>query len=175
MIMRKLKLDLKCRSRVGSSFIEVAIASMALAVIVFLGLDAYVWTQGFMINDLACRDACRAAAQARPPSGTNTRAAYTAAATQAADRELRRLHIVTGPWITNPRLIGAINWTGPEAGDPLPAPPATPFVTVQTAIDMKLPVPIFFMGSQVLNGSSTDVLVFRRSYTMPIVNLIPPN
>ncbi len=156
------------RSNAGSSFIEVAISSISLGVIVLLGLDAYVWTQGFMINDLACRDACRAAAQARPPSGANTIAAYSAAATQAADRELKVLHINTGgPYIRNPQLISCV-WNGIGPTDPLPPAPQTPTVTVQTSIDMRLPFPIIFMSQQVAPGG---VLVFRRSYTMPLVVL----
>lgn len=168
MIMRRIKHGYLKRSTAGSSFIEVAISSVALGVIVLFGLDAYVWTQAFMINDLACRDACRAAAQARPPSGANTVAAYAAAAQQAADRELKVMHINTGgPYIQNPQLISCV-WNGVGPTDPLPAPPATPTVTVQTSIDMRLPFPIIFMSQQVTPGG---VLVFRRSYTMPLVVL----
>jgi len=166
--MRQIKHAYKTRSQGGSSFIEVAISSVALGIIVLFGMDAYVWTQAFMINDLACRDAARAAAQARPPSGANTIAAYSAAAQQAADRELKVMHINTaGPYIKNPQLVSCV-WNGVGPGDPLPAPPATPTVTVQTSIDMMLPFPLFFMSQQVAPGGK---LVFRRSYTFPLVVL----
>jgi hypothetical protein len=157
------------KNETGSSFIEVAIASVALGVIVFIGLDAYVWTQAFMINDLACRDACRAAAGAT--STTNTPAAYALAAKNAAQRELD-LHIVSGPWIKNPQLV-SINWNdmGASNGNPMPPVPQTPNVRVRTSLDVNLPVPITFMQKTVLNSG---VLTFHRSYTMPIVTLPPP-
>ena len=153
----------------GSSFVEVAIASVALGVIVFIGLDAYVWTQAFMINDMACRDACRAAAQATSP--TNSAAAYTLAAKNAAQRELN-LHIVSGPWIKNPQLV-SITWNdlGASNGGPMPPAPQTPNVIIRTSLDVNLPVPITFMQQTVLNSGT---LTFHRSYTMPIVNLPPP-
>lgn len=153
----------------GSSFIEIAIASVALGVIVFIGLDAYVWTQAFMINDLACRDACRAAAQAT--STINTVAAYKTAASTAAQRELT-LHIVSGPWIKNPQLVSLnYNDLGAANGGPMPPAPQTPNVRVRTSLDVNLPVPIRFMNQTVQNSGT---LTFHRSYTMPIVNLPPP-
>lgn len=157
------------RNESGSSFIEVAIASVALGVIVFIGLDAYVWTQAFMINDLACRDACRAAAGAT--SSINTPAAYASAAAAAAQRELN-LHIVSGPWIKNPQLVSC-QWNdlGASNGNPMPPAPVTPNVRVRTSLDVNLPVPITFMQKTVLNSG---VLTFHRSYTMPIVTLPPP-
>ncbi len=56
MIMRLIEHVKKVREKrgaTGSSFIEVAIASVALGVIIFFGIDAYVWCQAFMLNDLA--------------------------------------------------------------------------------------------------------------------------
>lgn len=168
--MRLIKRGHTDRSENGSSFVEVAIASVALGVIVFIGLDAYVWTQAFMINDLACRDACRAAAGAQSP--TATPAAYAKAANDAARRELN-LHIVSGPWIKNPQLV-SLQWNdlGASNGGPMPPPPQTPNVRVRTSLDVSLPVPITFMQQTVLNSG---VLTFHRSYTMPIVKLPPPN
>ncbi len=169
MIMGRTRHGEKLRDAEGSSFIEVAIASVALGVIVFIGLDAYVWTQAFMINDLACRDACRAAAQAT--STTKTAAAYALAAKNAAQRELD-LHIVSGPWIKNPQLV-SINWNdmGASNGKPMPPAPQTPNVRVRTSLDVNLPVPIRFMNQTVQNSGT---LTFHRSYTMPIVKLPPP-
>jgi hypothetical protein len=157
------------RDQNGSSFIEVGIASVAMAVIVFLALDCYIWMQAFMLNDLACRDACRAAAQASSP--TNTVAAYKTAAQNAAIRELQ-LHSVSRPYIGNPTFVGGgFLWQdyGASNGNPMPAIPQTPFVRVQSSMNVNLPVPIF-MG----NSMSGGALVFQRSYSMPIVTLPPP-
>lgn len=157
------------RDDTGSSFIEVGIASVAMAVIVFLCMDAYVWMQAFMINDLACRDACRAASQAS--STTNTVAAYKTAAQNAATRELQ-LHSKPRPYIGNPTFVGGgFVWQdyGASNGNPMPAVPQTPYVRVQTSMNVNLPVPILMPGTMVAKP-----LVFQRSYSMPIVNLPPP-
>ncbi|MBA3993687.1 MAG: hypothetical protein C0469_09185 [Cyanobacteria bacterium DS2.3.42] len=159
----------KTRDENGSSFIEVGIASVAMAVIVFVGIDGYVWMQAFMLNDMACRDACRAAAQATSP--TSTAAAYKTAAQNAATRELQ-LHSVSRPYIGNPTFVpGGFVWQdyGASNGGPLPPIPQTPFVRVQSRMNVNLPMPIF-MGQSMGSGA----LVFQRSYSMPIVNLPPP-
>ncbi len=157
------------RDENGTSFIEVGIASVAMAVIVFMAIDMYVWVQAFMLNDLACRDACRAAAQAS--STTNTVTAYKTAAQNAATRMLQ-LHSVPRPYIGNPTFVpGGFVWQdyGASNGGPMPAIPQTPYVRVQSSLNVNLPMPIF-MGKSM--GSSG--LVFQRSYSMPIVNLPPP-
>jgi len=157
------------RVKNGSSFIEVAIASIALGVIVFFGLDAYIWMQAFMINDLACRDACRAAAQAQ--GSTNTPLAYKTAAQNAAIRELAQ-HSVPRAYIGNPTFVGSgFVWNdfGASNGGPMPALPQTPFVRVQSSMNVNLPVPILIPGAM-----EAKALVFQRSYAMPIVSLPPP-
>jgi hypothetical protein len=170
MIMRLIKhVQKHRRDQEGSSFIEIGIASVAMAVIVFLCVDAYVWMQAFMLNDLACRDACRAAACAQSP--TNTVAAYKAAAQQAAVRELQ-LHSVTRPYIGNPTFNAAgFLWNdfGASNGGTMPPIPQTPFVRIQSSMNVNLPVPIMMPGTMV-----PKPLVFQRSYAMPIINLPPP-
>jgi hypothetical protein len=159
------------RRQEGSSLIEVGIASVSMAVIVFLCIDAYVWCQAFMLNDIACRDACRAAAQAQSP--TNTVAAYKAAAQQAAVRELQ-LHSATPPrpYIGNPTFVaGGFVWQDFNAsnGGNMPPIPQTPYVRIQSSMNVNLPVPILMPG-----GMVAKPLVFQRSYAMPIINLPPP-
>lgn len=164
-LIEHVKKTRKNREADGSSFIEVAIASFFLAIIVFFGLDAYVWMQAFMLNDLACRDACRAAAQATHT--TNTPGAYAGAAQQAAIRELQ-LHSVPRPYIGNPTFVAAgFQWNdfGASNGGPMPGLPQTPFVRVQSSMSVNLPVPLGPSGA----------MVFQRSYSMPIVNLPPPS
>ncbi len=157
------------RDENGSSFIEVGIASVAMAVIVFMAIDGYIWTQAFMLNDLACRDACRAAAQSQ--GTTNTVLSYKTASQNSAIRELT-LHSVSRPYIGNPTFVPAgFLWQdyGASNGGPMPAAPQTPFVRVQSSMNVNLPMPIF-MGQSM----GSNALVFQRSYSMPIVNLPPP-
>ncbi len=157
------------RNEKGSSFIEVGIASVAMAVIVFLAIDAYIWMQAFMLNDLACRDACRAAAQSQGTASTV--ASYKTAAQNAAIRELT-LHSVTRPYIGNPTFVGTgFLWQdfGASAGGSMPALPQTPYVRVQSSMNVNLPVPLMMPGQM-----QNRPLVFQRSYSMPIVNLPPP-
>lgn len=167
--MRLIKHIAKHRDERGSSFIEVGIASVAMAVIVFLAMDAYVWMQAFMLNDIACRDACRAAAQAQ--GTTNTVLSYKTAAQNAAVRELT-LHSVSRPYIGNPTFVpGGFVWQdfGASNGGAFPAVPQTPFVRVQTSMNVNLPIPIMMPGQM-----QSKPLVFQRSYAMPIVNIPPP-
>ena len=170
MIMRLIKHAPKPqRDENGTSFIEVGIASIAMGVIVFMAIDMYVWVQAFMLNDLACRDACRAAAAAQ--GSVNTVASYKTAAQNAAIRELQ-LHSVPRPYIGNPTFVaGGFLWQdyGASNGNPLPAIPQTPYVRVQSSLAVNLPMPIF-MGQSM----GSNALVFQRSYSMPIVNLPPP-
>lgn len=168
--MRRFKhVKKQIRNTNGSSFIEVGIASVAMAVIVFLALDAYVWMQAFMLNDIACRDACRAAAQAK--GTTNTPAAYKSAAQNAATRELQ-LHSVSRPYIGNPTFVsGGFVWQdfGASNGGTMPPLPQTPYVRIQSSMNVNLPIPLNAFG-----GLQAKPLVFQRSYSMPIVNLPPP-
>lgn len=167
--MRLIRHIPKHRDEKGSSFIEVGIASVAMAVIVFLAMDAYVWMQAFMLNDIACRDACRAAAQSQ--GTTNTVASYKTAAQNAAIRELS-LHSVTRPYIDNPTFVpSGFVWQdfGASNGGNMPPSPQTPFVRVQSSMNVNLPVPLNAFG-----GLQAKPLVFQRSYSMPIVNIPPP-
>jgi Flp pilus assembly protein TadG len=158
------------RSHRGAvSFMEIAMGSFLLLICVFFGLDAYVWMQAYMINDMACRDAARAAAAAQPQTSTTTLAAWQQAATDAANAQLR-LHINNGPYISNPQLVN-INWN--DYNQVYPPPPQTPNVTVTTSIDFNLPAPIFFMGNMVMQGGGGQKLTFRRTYVFPIINLRP--
>lgn len=148
------------RHEQGSSFIEVGIASAFMAIIVFVGIDCYVWMQAFMLNDIACRDACRAAAQA---SGTT--AATTKSAAQLAAQRQCQIHSVSRPYIGNPTFVaGGFVWQdfGSSGGGALPAPPQTPYVRVQTSMNVNLPIPFRMSGAP---------LVFQRAYSMPIVNI----
>ncbi len=150
----------------GSSLVEIAIPSLFLMVVVFFCIDAYVWVQAFMVIDLACRDATRAAAQAVPPNGSTTSASYQSAAREAALSQLK-LHIENGPYIKNPQLI-SLEWN--DYGGVLPPPPDTPYVTCTTSLDVNLPVPVTLFGSKL---SPDGKLVFKRAYTFPIINLRP--
>lgn len=157
--------------RGAGSFVEVALGSLLLFILVFFGLDAYAWMQAYMINDMACRDACRSAAQAQPTNSQTTVAAYTQAARDAANGQLR-LHINNGPYVGNPQLVNLV-WN--DFNGNLPPPPQTPNVTVTTSIDVNLPAPIFFMGTMVMQGGSGQVLTLQRTYCFPITNLRPQN
>ncbi len=87
-----------------------------------------------MINDLACRDACRAASQAQGP--LNTVASFKTAAQNAAIRELT-LHSVSRPYIGNPTFVaGGFVWQdyGASNGGAMPGVPQTPYVRVQSSM-----------------------------------------
>lgn len=160
----------KLRNQRGAgSFIEIALGCLMFMILIFLGLDAYAWMQAYMINDMACRDACRSAAEAQPTNGSNTFSAYEQAARNAASAQLR-LHINNGPYIRNPQLVNLIY---NDYGGNMPPPPQTPNVTVTTSTDVNLPAPVFFFGSQVMRGGNGQSLTLTRTYVFPIVKLRP--
>ncbi|HEY9786424.1 MAG TPA: hypothetical protein V6D17_13535 [Candidatus Obscuribacterales bacterium] len=157
------------RSKRGaSSFVEVAMSGSLLIVLMFFAIDAYVWIQAYMVNDAACRDACRSAAEAQPSSGATTITAYANAAREAALAQIT-LHVQNSAYLTNPQLVAInYNYTGT-----MPPQPQTPTVTVTTSIDVNLPAPIFFMNSMVMDGGGGKVLRLQRTYVYPIINLPP--
>ncbi|HEY9788548.1 MAG TPA: hypothetical protein V6D17_24375 [Candidatus Obscuribacterales bacterium] len=158
------------RSEKGaSSFIEVSLGSFLLIMVILLSVDAYVWMHAYMINDMACRDACRSAAEGVPATGATTKAAYQQAAREAALAQLK-LHISNGPYIANPQLVSLI-WN--DYNNTLPRAPETPYVSVTTSIDVKMPAPVFFMGAQVMWGGANKALTLKRTYVFPIVHLRP--
>ena len=116
---------------------------------------------GFEVNDRACRDACRAAAQQ-----TNAQDAKTAA------QAILKSHKTDGVFLTQPTLKDGANQFIYQdfGGDPLAG---NPTVTVTTEIECHTPVPLTFIGNTFAHDGvtfSSEKMKFQKRYTFPIIS-----
>jgi len=135
----------------GFSFAEVAATSFFVIVFAILGVDVTILTFSASINDSACRNAARAAAQG------SDYAKATALATAAL-----KSHKTDGYFISQPTITFLDYQTfggSPPAGE-------TPYVQVRTEVTVKLPVPIVFFG---VTFNENQDLVFKQRYAYPII------
>jgi hypothetical protein len=145
------------RSHSGLGALEVAITSFLMIVVSVLALDIGLMNFAFAINDAACRDAARQAAQC-----TNATTAILAAQTQL------KMHSTDGVFLSQPAMVGT---TSPNfvyqdyAGNP-PANTSA-YVTVTTVVNIRMPFPIVFYGASFYTGGNTVAAV--RRYTFPII------
>jgi hypothetical protein len=136
---------------IGFSFAEVAATSFFVIVFAALGVDIAILTFAASINDSACRNAARAAAQ-----GSD----YTKA-TALANAALKT-HKTDGFFISQPVITFFDYQTfggSPPAGE-------TPYVQVRTEVVVKLPVPILFFG---VTFNDDQDMVFKQMYAYPII------
>lgn len=145
---------------------ELACGAMLMSVLLMVAVNLSIMYLGYQLNDHACRDACRAAAQQRS----------AAEALDAASRSLM-IQQSDGHFVSRPELsTGAGDFVYNDySGDPFAG---NPYVTVTTTVAVKTPVPVFFLG-RCLGGEQAMVMdhwTFRRRYTFPIVdfNLVLP-
>jgi len=143
------------RSR-GTALMEVALSASMLIVLAAVGSDITLVTCGMTLNDSTCRDATRAAAQQ----------STSAAALSAAQAQLK-IHATDGVFVSQPILVSTSspNFVYNDYGG---SPPAntSPYVTVTTSVNVKLPAPIVFLGATFSPGG---YIQFIRSYTYPII------
>lgn len=139
------------RSSKGFSFAEVAATAFLAVVLLMIGVDVTLLIFAATVNDSACRNACRAAAQ-----GSD----FTKA-TALANAALRS-HRTDGFFISQPTIT---HFEYQTFGG---SPPAdeTPFVQVRTEVTVRLPVPIFFFGA---TFNDNNDLVFQQLYSYPII------
>jgi hypothetical protein len=110
------------------------------------------------MNDAACRDAARAA-------GQNNNAASALAAAQAQ----LKVHATDGRFISQPQLTAtaAPDFDYNDYGGNPPAN-TSPYVTVTTSVNVKLPFLLDLLGIS-FYGASKHTVLFTRRYTFPIV------
>jgi Flp pilus assembly protein TadG len=164
MSLKKHK-SLKRRAN-GMAAVELACGSLFLLVLTFLAIDVTILMLGYELNDRACRDACRAAAQQSTPT-----------AAQNAATTILKTHKADGNFVSDPTLIlGAGNFQYQDFGGNPTA--GNPTVTITTECRVKTPVPLTFVGSVFGQDASGNNVAwtFRKRYTFPIVtfNLVLP-
>lgn len=150
-------LNAKARTRnaKGSAAFELGIAALIMIGIIAFGLNICFAMIGYTMNDRACRDAARSAAQ-----GANF-----VEATQRANRILASYR-GSSPLFRNLTLdpVLYVDFGGN------PPPGQAPFVRVTTTAQSDVPCAINLFGNNVFGSS----MQYRRSYTFPIVKLTTP-
>jgi hypothetical protein len=135
----------------GFSLAEVAATSFLFVMLGVFAADICLLIFGCSVNDKACRDVVRAAAQ----QGTAAKALQFATASV-------KNHKTDGFFISPVTLVGGqVNYQD-FAGNP----PAgqTPYVQATTQVTVTLPTPIFFFGAGFNNQ-----MTFTQTYTSPII------
>jgi hypothetical protein len=139
------------RARAGFSFAEVASTSFLIVLLAIFILSICLLIFGCSVNDQACRDAVRAAAQQLTP----------AQATSFAQASVAN-HKTDG------FFIGTIQLANVNYNDFGGTPPVgqCPYVQVTTKVQVTLPVPLYFFGA-----SFTNQFTFAQTYTSPIIKV----
>jgi len=144
------------RAQRGLGLIEIAISCFLMIIMAAFGLDLTLIMLAMSLNDSACRDAARAAAQ---------QSTYSKAV-QAAQAQLQ-VHATGGYWITQPLLAST---AAPYfvyndfAGNP--PTNTSPYVTVTTTVKIRCPAPLFFFG---VSFNQNGMIPYSRRYTFPII------
>jgi hypothetical protein len=144
------------RSRSGSLVLELTACTFLFTFFAIMAVHVGVMIFGAFVNDRACRDAARAAAQGKTP----------AQATQLASAVLVS-HQQLNSFLTSPALQTPIVYQ--DFGGSPPNPQTSPYVQVTTTTTATLPfMPINFITA-VFNNDKTAV--FSQTYTFPIVRV----
>jgi hypothetical protein len=135
----------------GFSLAEVAISSFLVIFFTILALDLALMIFACSVNDKACLDAVRAAAQ-QPTAAQSA---------QFALAEVKN-HKTDGFFISQIKLVGStVNYQDfggtPPAGQ-------TPYVQATTNVSVLLPLPLYFFGDSLTNNFQ-----FTQTYTSPII------
>lgn len=149
----------KGRSRKGSVLLEFVCVTWMFTLAALVGVNCGVLAFAAAINDAACREAVRAAAEQNSPE----------AARQAASAALSRFS-VESPIMSSPQLRQSSEqdfqfqtYAGEDGRTQLNR---GPFVRVSTEVRTKMPAPIIFSYAGL-----TDNLQFVQSYNYPLVQL----
>ncbi|MBY0356970.1 MAG: hypothetical protein K2W82_03130 [Candidatus Obscuribacterales bacterium] len=139
----------------GHTILEVSMLSILFVVISIFCLDVGFILMASQVNERACRDAARAAAQA-----DNYLSALQLAQAAVAG------HQSDGYFVSTP-TVEAGQFVYQDFGGNAP-PNVSPFVSVTTSTNVRIPAPVFFFGESVLDNGS---MRFTKTYTFPIVKM----
>jgi hypothetical protein len=139
------------RTKEGSLLAEVAVGSLFLSVFAALSCYAALLLLGISVNDRACRDAARAAAQGQ-----------SAAASTKLATAILKAHSSRASFLGSPILSNLIynNYSDNQT---------SPIVQVTTTLTATVPFkPISFFSDAAFMAHDQQ-LVFSQTYTFPIV------
>jgi hypothetical protein len=146
----------KKQSRAGRGVLVVELATSAFMLLIFSALAAHLslMVYGAFINDRACRDAARAAAQ-----GSSALEAQRMALT------ILTTHHAVGSYVEPPTIKGNVQYQDyngtPTAGH-------SPFVHVVTETKVHSPFKLLTMCGETFQDGT---ILFTQSYTFPIVRV----
>lgn len=142
------------RSTKGTLVIELAAGTFLLMIFTLIAVHLTVMVYGAFINDRACRDAARAAAQGQSPSEAFKLASC-----------ILTTHNPVGTFVEAPQLKGPIQYE--DYGG---TPPAgrSPFVHVSTQTKVHAPFALLSVCGETFNDGT---VAFTQSYTFPIVRV----
>lgn len=142
----------KARSMKGTGLAEVSVASLILIVMALFALDIGTAMVCYGLNDRACRDAARAAAQGQSP----------AEAQNLAQQILRSYASNTS--LTESPVLLKVNY---KDFDGSPPDGVSPFVSVTTRMQVRTIAPFSAFGKNTI----ADKFPVTKTYTFPIVKL----
>lgn len=141
------------RTARGTLIIELATAAFTLLIFSILAVHLLLVVNGAYINDRACRDATRAAAQGMTPTEARRLAAT-----------ILESHDSRG-YVGKPTIRGAVVY---EDYNGSPPPARSPYVRVTTQTRVNMPFGLLnICGETFQDGNIT----FVQSYTFPIVRV----
>jgi len=143
---------MKRRPNNGGAILELSIIAVLLVVIALFCVDVLILALASGLNERACRDAARIAAQATNYSDSLS-LAQTAVKCYQGD----------GYFVTSPS-VDTSSFVYNDFGGTPPVD-TSPFVQVTTTSQVRIPAPIFVYGLNFGNGSMS----FKKTYTFPIV------
>jgi hypothetical protein len=146
----------RARNQKGSGLAEMAVASLILIGMALFALDIGTAMMCFNVNDRACRDAARAAAQ-----GSDANEAKNLA------KQIIKSYPQFGMLARNITVVGVnyVDFNGtPPSGQ-------SPFVSVTTKMDCNTIAPLSVFGVEAIKAK----FPVTKTYTFPIVKLkVPP-
>ncbi|MBX9567368.1 MAG: hypothetical protein K2X77_00670 [Candidatus Obscuribacterales bacterium] len=142
------------RSSRGSAAFELAAGALITIAIVAFALNTCFAMVAYGINDHACRDAARAAAQGTTPPEAFMMANAIVKSYNNTAAGMTPITLV---------LVSYVDFNGS------PPPGSAPTVTVITRTSTKLPAPIELFGKKLFGQQ----IPLEKTYTFPIVRLKP--
>lgn len=138
---------------------EIIVPAIFLIAMVVIGLNIWILVSACALNDAACRDATRAAAQ-----GSSAGVAQNLAQATLSTKQQMASFFVNTPTIT----YFVYRDYGVSTGNPVVPPKnMAPAVTVRTEIRVRPLLPLYFFGSAVIKG--TDQIAMQQTYTYPLI------
>lgn len=150
--MKRRVIRAKRNSSKGSVAIEISAGALVSIGIMALALNVCFAMLAYGVNDRACREAARAAAQQSSLAAASSVAKYVVNGFNQSNSALGKIQV-------SKVVFTDFNGTPPED--------QSPFVSVTTSSTVATPAPIEFFGSKVF-GKSIPV---QKTYTFPIVRL----